>query len=337
MAGASMDWIEVKILTTTEGIEPVTGALLSLGIQGMIIQDKKDLERFLAGETAARWDYVDDQVLAQQDQESNIRVYLAEHQQGREQLLGLRQALDRLRLEDGEGIYGSLAILCTNVKEEDWANNWKAYFKPFSVGQKLLVKPTWEPVPSTETRTILEIDPGSSFGTGQHDTTRLCLEQLEALVQPGDRILDLGCGSGILSIAALLLGANTASAVDVEEHSARVAAENAAQNNLSEDRFKTYVGDITSDQALLEKLGYGQGSFDLVVANIVADVILAMCPYFAGFVKDQGHLLVSGIIHDRQPEVQAAIEAQGFKLEARREERDWNAMVFCRKDAYAGN
>jgi len=320
-----MDWIEVRIITTTEGIEPVTGTLLSLGIQGMVIEDNKDLEKFLSGETAARWDYIDESVLAKKVEESSIKIYLADNQQGREQLDMLRQTLKQMKAEDKEEILGSLKTELTNVKEEDWANNWKAYFKPFEVGEKLVIKPTWEKWDKPGERIVLEIDPGSSFGTGQHHTTRLCLELLESTVKPGQKVLDLGCGSGILFIAALLLGAGHACAVDIEEHCVKVATENALQNKLATDKYCAFTGDITREEALRQKIGSG---YDLVVANIVADVILAMSPFFKGFLKENGRLLISGIINDRKEEVMAAIEKAGFKVTESKEAGDWNAMLF---------
>jgi ribosomal protein L11 methyltransferase len=335
-----MNWTEVRIFTTTEGIEPVTGALIALGINGMIVEDSLDLERFLKGDTAARWDYVDDEVLKQRGRETNLRVYLADNQQGREQLQWLRQSLQAMKRQDEAGLYGRLEAELANVKEEDWANNWKKYFKPFTVGEKLVVKPSWESWEEKGSRRILEIDPGSSFGTGQHHTTRLCLEQLEALVRPGDRILDLGCGSGILFIAAMLLGADHATAVDIEENSVRVATENALKNHLDPAAFRAVQGDIISDQALRQRLGGSdpesaenasvEGPYDLVTANIVADVILAMSPYFAGFLKKGGHLLVSGIIEERQEEVQAALRQRGFRLLRENREGGWVAATYLR-------
>ena len=327
-----MDWIEVKIYTTSEGIEPVTGLLLGLGINGMIVDDPKDLDAFLASPGARRWDYVDDELLARRNAEASVRVFLPEDDQGRGQLTRLAAALAELRKDPGSAAYGRLEWELANVRDEDWANNWKAYFKPFPVGESLVIKPTWEEWDKEDGRIILEIDPGSSFGTGQHHTTRLCLELLESYTQPGDRILDLGCGSGILFIAALLLGAEKAWAADIEEHSARAAAENAAQNGIASPRYTTAAGDIISDESVRRSLGWGEKSYDLVCANIVADVILGMAPYFNGYLKDGGTLLVSGIIDDRLAETRQALEDQGFRLIKGLNSADWNAMAFQKKE-----
>ena len=179
------------------------------------------------------------------------------------------------------------------------------------IGERLLIKPSWEPVPAGNTRTILEIDPASSFGTGQHHTTRLCLELAEGVLNDGDRVLDLGCGSGILSIGTILLGAKEATAVDIVDNSVRTAVENAEKNGISADRYTAYCGDIISDEALRTKLGTG---YDLICANIVADVLIAMSGLFGGFLKEHGYLIVSGIITERADEVLDVLRSAGFTL-----------------------
>ncbi len=331
-----MDWIEIKIYTTSQGIEPVTGLLMTLGINGMIVEDPEDLEAFLASPQARRWDYVDEALLERRGQEADIRVFLPENQQGKSQLAQLGRALEQLKADPAAREYGRLSWAPSQVKETDWANNWKAFFKPFPVGRRLVIKPTWEKWLKEDERIILEIDPGSSFGTGQHHTTRLCLELLERYTGPGMQVLDLGCGSGILFIAALLLGAERAAGVDIEEHSARTAAENAAQNGISPKRYAGFTGDIVSDSQFRKSLGWGRKQYDLITANIVADVILAMAPFFDGFLKEDGRLLISGIIDQRLEEVCQALDCQGFVLAERLGSADWNALAFVKKEV-AGN
>ena len=218
-------------------------------------------------------DYLEDGLMELANCETCITVYLPVDSQGAETMAALRAMLARMKEEDTEHLYGRLEISCSGIREEDWANNWKQYFKPFPVGKKLFIKPSWEPVTeAAEGRTVLEIDPASSFGTGQHHTTRLCLELMESEVQPSTRLLDLGCGSGILFIGGLLLGAKSAYAVDIEENATRIAQENAAENRLDPGTYTISCGNVITDDALVEKIGEG---YNLITANIVADVIKA--------------------------------------------------------------
>lgn len=239
-------------------------------------------------------------------------------------LSALSGTLDELKANDKDDFYGSLDVEIDCVREEDWANNWKQYYKPFTVGEKLIVKPSWEDVSNTDGRKILEIDPASSFGTGQHHTTRLVMELLEKQIHEGDRMLDLGTGSGILSIAGLLLGAKQAVMVDIFENSVRTAKENTEKNGFGSDMVSAYVGNISDDEPLREKIGAG---FDIITANIVADVIISMSPYFSGFLKKNGKLIVSGIITERLDEVLSALKENNIGVESISEKEGWNAIL----------
>ncbi|MBP1549944.1 MAG: 50S ribosomal protein L11 methyltransferase, partial [Oscillospiraceae bacterium] len=205
------------------------------------------------------------------------------------------------------------------------ANNWKQYFKPLTVGDKLVIKPSWEEYNKTDDRIILEIDPASSFGTGQHNTTQLCLELIEKNLNKGDRLLDLGCGSGILSIASILLGAEEVTAVDIDQNSVKIAKENAEKNNIAAEKYTAYCGNVIDDNELVEKIGDG---YDVIAANIVADVLIAMSPLFEKFVKKGGTLILSGIISERCHEVIDAVKAKGYTLIEQREANDWVAVSF---------
>lgn len=317
-----MDFLEVAVYTATAGIEPVTGVLLQLGVTGFVVEDSQDFLEFLEDKNS-RWDYVDDSLMALKDQETCVKVYLPCNQQGVQQLEGIRSELERLKGLDKERQFGRLELSLSNVKEEDWANNWKAYFKPFPVGSRLAVKPTWEQYDNPEGRLVLEIDPSSSFGTGQHHTTQLCLGLLEECVTPGCGMLDMGCGSGILGIGALLLGAGHVTAVDIEENAARIAGENYRQNHISPEQYTVRCADVLGNGEDRERI-CGTG-YDLVVANIVADIIIAMAPLFARCVKKSGTLVVSGIILERAEEVLSALRNQGFCVEEVREQKDWAA------------
>ncbi|MBR6796048.1 MAG: 50S ribosomal protein L11 methyltransferase [Clostridia bacterium] len=314
-----MNWTEVVITTNTNGIEPITGLLLNLGITGVQIENPEDFNEFLEG-TQTYWDYVDESLMHLKEGDTRMIVYIPENVQGAEMLTALKQSLSEL-----EGDFGSLEISMKGVCEEDWENNWKKFFKPFDIGEKLHIKPTWEKAENTGDRKILEIDPGSSFGTGTHETTKLCLEAVEKIIRDGDEVLDLGCGSGILSIGAYLLGAKDLTLVDIDLNSVRVAKENLAQNNIPEDVIFAHCGNIISDGELKDKIAVKQ--YDIVMANIVADVLKAMSPHFPDFVKADGTLIISGIISERCREVVDVVTANGFYVVEEYEEGDWSCVV----------
>lgn len=319
-----MNWTEVNIYTTTEGIDPVCGCLLGIGVTGFAIRDSKDFEEFLNDKTG-NWDYIDDDLMNMRDCETCVTVYLPDDSQGADMLSALRSEMSALGERDENKAFGRLAVELANVREEDWANNWKQYFKPLTVGERLVIKPSWEEYDPTDGRTVLEIDPASSFGTGQHNTTQLCLELIEKNLRDGDRVLDLGCGSGILSIAAVLLGADSATAVDISQNSVETAKENASKNNIPTEKYTAYCGDIISDNALVEKIG---GGFDIIAANIVADVLIAMSLIFERFLKKGGRLILSGIITERADEVIEAVKSKGYTLVEIREKDGWAAVSF---------
>ncbi len=322
-----MNWFEVTIQTETPAVDVLCAMLTDHGVKGFSIQDKESFQEFL-DDKEGKWDYIDDDLMGLADCDTSVTFYLPDDAQGAEQLSGVRSLLDMLKNGENAAMFGSLAISCSNVREEDWANNWKQYFKPLNIGKNLLIKPSWEDAPAGNERVILEIDPASSFGTGQHHTTRLCLELAESVLQENDRVLDLGCGSGILSIGTLLLGAKEATAVDIVENSVRTAVENAEKNGIGADRYTAYCGDIISDTALREKLGNG---YDLICANIVADVLIAMSGLFGGFLKEDGCLIVSGIIIERADEVLDVLEQAGFEKLDVREKEGWAAALLRKR------
>ena len=303
-----MEWTEVNIYTASEGIELLCAKLMDIGIKGFVIQDAGDFNEFLENKDG-KWDYIDEDLMGLSDCETRITVYLPSNSQGADMLLSIRAMLAELKETDTDGIYGRLEAELSSIREEDWANNWKQYFKPVKIGEKLVIKPSWEEYENDGSRIILEIDPASSFGTGQHHTTRLCLELLEKSLNSGDRILDMGCGSGILSIGAMLLGAESAVAVDIEQNAAETAMENAVKNNISPEKYETFYGNILTDEKLADRI---DAKYDVIAANIVADVLIAMKNHFVRYIKKGGILIVSGIIEERMHEVIGALEGVGF-------------------------
>lgn len=319
-----MEWTEVNIFTTTEGIELVCSKLMDIGIKGFAIQDAKDFNEFLENKNG-QWDYIDEELMGLSNCETRITVYLPSNNQGVDMLASIRSMLTELKAGDAEKQYGRLEAELSSIREEDWANNWKQYFKPLKVGEKLVIKPSWEEYNEDSDRIILEIDPASSFGTGQHHTTRLCLELLEKSLSKDDVILDMGCGSGILSIGAMLLGAKRAVAVDIEQNAAETALENAVKNNISPELYETHFGNILSDEKLASEIDY---KYDIITANIVADVLIAMKDHFVRYIKKGGTLIVSGIIEERMDEVIDALKSVGFSSPEVNVKEGWAAVRF---------
>ena len=323
-----MEWTELNIYTTTEGIDLICSRLMDIGVKGFAIKDAEDFNEFLENKNG-KWDYIDEDLLGLSDCETCITIYLPNNNQGAEMLISVNAMLKEMKAADTENVFGRLETDFSNIREEDWANNWKQYFKPLKIGNKLLIKPSWEDYKADgDERIILEIDPASSFGTGQHHTTRLCLELLENSIEKGDELLDMGCGSGILSIGAMLLGAENAVAVDIEENAVASAIENAAKNNIPEDKYIAYCGNVLSDNALADKI---DKKYDIITANIVADVLIAMGSLFDRYLKENGILIISGIIEERMDEVINAVENCGFtKLEQNIKE-GWAAVKLIHK------
>jgi ribosomal protein L11 methyltransferase len=322
-----MNFFEVKIETSADGIEPVCGRLLQLGITGFEIKDPNDFKDFLEHKTG-NWDYIDEELLSLQNGATEVICYLAENDQGRDTLAAIIETIGILKTLDTDNLFGDLTVISSKVKEEDWADNWKQYFKPFEVGETLLIKPSWEETPQTD-RKIIEIDPGSSFGTGQHASTKLCLELFEKNrdKEGGDSILDIGTGSGILSAAAAVLGAKYIKAVDIDENAVKTASENIGKNS-GETVFETACGNILEDENFANSLA--DRKYNIIFANIVADVLIAMAPLFKKYLETDGKIIMSGIITERTDEVINAMTAQGYSLKEQRDEKGWAGILFAR-------
>lgn len=317
-----MEWTELRIYTNHQGVEPLTDALISFGVTGFVINDPEDIKEFEKNKNSS-WDYIGEEVWELCGNDTYITVYVSKDDPD-----GICAVKAAVKSISGCGDFGSLEISSSSIKEEDWANNWKEFFKPLEIGKCLLIKPSWEQVPENCERVVLELDPETSFGTGRHHTTRLCLELLEDCVEAGDSVCDIGCGSGIISIAAMLLGAECAAAVDISPEAAKIAENNAVKNGIPSGNYKTYCGDVITDESLLSEIG---SDFDIVAANIVADVILPMCGVFSKITKKGGKLVISGIISERKDEVFGRILKSGFSLVTQKECEMWNAAVFVKE------
>ena len=317
-----MDWLELKIDTSPAGIDPVTEMLTEQGVTGVIIDDQRDFQDFMA-HNQAYWDYVDEDLVKEKENLCRVTFYVENSPAGYSAIAAIRMAMHVMKQKHPE--YAPLLLTMENVKDEDWENNWKQFYKPMEIGERLLVIPAWEQA-DPKGRVTLTLNPGLTFGTGSHATTRLCLTALESRIHGGERVLDLGCGSGILSIAALRLGAKTAFACDIDEKCVDVAYENAALNGIGKERLTVRQGDATKEGPLRDAIGTG---YDVVVANIVADVIISLAPQVRHFLKEDGWFLTSGIIDDRADEVAAALVAAGWNIVESCTSEGWYCYI-CR-------
>ncbi|MBQ4516898.1 MAG: 50S ribosomal protein L11 methyltransferase [Clostridia bacterium] len=323
-----MDWIQVTVYTTTEGIEPISGRLYQLGVTGIEIEDESEFYSFLE-ETRGTWDYVDDDLVERMKGETKVKIYLSDNAAGHDMLHSVRDSISQLALMDEEKLYGRLEISLDNVNEEDWANNWKQYFKPLTVGDKILILPEWETLSEDTDRTVFTVNPGMSFGTGSHNTTQLCIEELENVINKDTHVLDLGCGSGILSIISLLLGAPDATAVDIDPNAVDIAYQNAERNGIDKSVYRVFAGNVLADSELIQKIS--DKKYEVVVANIVADVIIALADIVPELIAPNGIYITSGIITDRKEDVINRYKESDFEIINIREKGDWVSIVMKSK------
>ncbi|MEM5781304.1 MAG: 50S ribosomal protein L11 methyltransferase [Lawsonibacter sp.] len=308
---ADTKWLEICVNTTPEKLDEVTARLTAAGMDGLVIEDEADFLQFLE-QNRQYWDYVDQELLDRMRGITRVKFYVTDDEDGRAQL-------ERYTLHLG------FEHTVTPLSDHDWAYSWQKYYKPLSVGQRLYVIPEWErDIHVPQGRCPLYLNPGLTFGTGSHASTQLCLEGVEEHTVLGTPILDLGCGSGILSIAALCLGAGSAVAVDIDPKAVDVAYENAALNGIGKDRYTVRSGDVIADSALAEELA--RQKYSLVLANIVADVIIPLSARVPSLLAQDGVFLCSGIIDTRAHEVEAALRGHGLTITHRREKNGWVAL-----------
>lgn len=317
-----MKWLQLCIDTAREGLEPLETMLTAMGIDGIEIEDEEDFRQFLEN-NEKYWDYVDDDLMAEKAGKCRIKFYLTDDEGGIAQVAHVRIAMEQVKANNAGKNLGPMILTLEHVEDADWENNWKQYYQPIEIGQRLIIVPEWLQA-ETNGRTPLILDPGLAFGTGSHATTRMCLKQLDKRIQGGERVLDLGCGSGILSIAALCLGAKEAMACDIDEKAADVAYENAALNNIGKETYTVLAGDILTDDKLRTAIG---GGYDVVLANIVADVIIALAPAVRGLLAENGVFLCSGIIDTRAEEVAGKLKEAGLKIVETTTEEGWYAFA----------
>lgn len=316
-------WYEIAVFTTDAGLDTVCAKFDDLGIEGLVIEESREtVERFL-NSSAKYWDYADLDNMQTEGQPC-VKAYVQDLNEAKQ----VQCVFESMQRMDFDFDIGSLNVEIREKDEEDWANNWKLYYKPLNIGKRLLVCPSWEEVENEENRTLLKLDPGMAFGTGSHPTTSMCLEYLERTVCDNDECLDLGCGSGILFIAALLLGAKSAVGVDIDPIAEKIARENAELNLVPSTSYEVFAGDVLTDKNLVRKISDRQ--YDTVVANIVANVIIELAPLAYSLTKSGGTFITSGIIFERLDEVKDALTNSGFTILEDKRTDDWCA-VMCKK------
>ena len=321
-----MKYLEINIETSAAGIEPVVSALLNLGITDTVVEDPRDIEDLMDKKQTYDWDYLDDSIIEKMKESPKVTVYLEDTEENRALAEQIAPAMEELCSKAREGIFGEGAdfgSLRVSRKQEDdtqWKDKWKEYFKPARIAENIVVKPTWESYERQGDEKVIEIDPGMAFGTGTHETTSLCVKMLEKYQKESDKVLDVGCGSGILSIAAALLGAEDVLGVDIDPVAVEVAAENIELNGVA-NVAKAQYGDLTKG------IDY---KADIVVANLMADLVMMLSEDVARHMQPGGLFISSGILVEKEVQVTEHLRSQGFGIVEVREDGGWCCIV-CRK------
>ena len=307
-----MAWLEITIDTQSDKIESAAATLTARGFSDLVIEDQQEFESFLE-DNREYWDYIDESLQEKLQGLSHIKVYLEDTDQA---------SLTRLEAVVGEL---KLNMTVTPMAETNWEESWKDNYPPQEVGENLVVLPYWLVEDYEGTRLPVVLDPGLTFGTGAHPSTQMVLETMEETVKDGFRCLDLGSGSGILSIAALRLGAKTAIGIDIDPKAEGIARENAAYNGFTAPEFTALTGNVTEDRAIMDRLAANR--YDLVLVNIVADVIISLAPFLPNFMDENTRLVCSGILDSRLEDVTAALSAAGLTVTATKAKEDWRCVT----------
>ncbi len=316
-----MSWLEITLDTASQSIEDVAAALTAGGFADLVIEDQQEFESFL-DQNRAYWDYIDEQLQSSLQGLSRIKLYLEDTDTAG--LDRLQSLVAQLKRNDPDGALGSLALHIAPLAETNWEESWKDNYPPQPVGERLVVLPYWLADADAQGRLPVILDPGLTFGTGAHPSTQMVMEFMEGLGLENKRCLDLGSGSGILSIAALRLGARSAVGVDIDPKAEDIARENAAYNSFASPVFTALTGNVTTDKPLMDRLA--KEEYDLVLVNIVADVIIGLAPVLPRFLRENTVLICSGILDTRLNEVVAALEKAGITVTQTKAKEDWRCI-----------
>ncbi len=305
-------WIEVRVITESEALEEVSGIFYTLDCKGVAIEDPQDIIGREQGPLT--WDFADLNVLEHKGEFAVVKGYFSDEDNIEEVVSFVKERLEdikKLGINIGKG-----KVEVQEMKEEDWANTWKKYYKPFRIGKSIIIKPIWEEYEEKEGDLVVELDPGMAFGTGDHETTNMCIRALEKYVKKDSTVFDVGCGSGILAIAAAKLGAKKAVGVDLDPVAVESAKENVGYNNL--DNIEILEGNL---------IDVIDGKADIVVANILAEIICILTQDVSRVLNKGGYFITSGIIHDRVDMVTSKLEECGFEVESVNKDGEWNCII----------
>ena len=308
-----MNWNEISVSTTTLAVEIISNIFIELGSKGVMIEDPSDFH--LQGQDPLAWDYMEKEVFDFGHEDVRVIGYFSSEEDINEKISEIEKRLDYVKSLGLDT--GTLEIYKREVKQENWENEWKKYFNVQKVSDSIVIKPSWEEYTAKEGEKIIDIDPGMAFGTGTHETTRMCINAIEKYMNKGDSLIDIGCGSGILSIAAAHLGAEKVIAVDLDKLAVKVSKENVNLNEFS-NTIDVRYGDLTD--VIDEKA-------DVIVANIIADIIAKLSENIADFIKDGGYFISSGIINDKKDFVISKLKENNFDIIEENNDGEWNCIV----------